>query len=231
MKLVILSDHYPPFIEGGAEIMCAMVVDGLIQRGHDVKILTSDFGAGASTGQENVSRILKYLDINRDHDNQLARRFSHISQLMKAIQNYRITKRFLAHHDPDLVMICLFEYVSLLPLFAVQDLGKHHLYTVHYHWPEKLKQKYEENPSRSRKWYYSFLIAFRRFRNLQLNRAVFVSQTLANDTRKAGFKIEKQAVIYNGILDEWVKHDVTPYQSVETWRLMYAGRLEADKGI
>ena len=41
MKILTLSNLYPPDIIGGYEVACRQVVEGLIDRGHDVLVLTS----------------------------------------------------------------------------------------------------------------------------------------------------------------------------------------------
>src|SRR4051794_26459047 len=41
MKILVLSNLYPPDFIGGYEIACAQVVDALRRRGHDVHVLTT----------------------------------------------------------------------------------------------------------------------------------------------------------------------------------------------
>ena len=40
MKVLALSNLYPPDVIGGYELACAQAVDGLLARGHDVRVLT-----------------------------------------------------------------------------------------------------------------------------------------------------------------------------------------------
>ena len=40
MKILVLSNLYPPDIIGGYELGCQQVVDALRARGHDVRVLT-----------------------------------------------------------------------------------------------------------------------------------------------------------------------------------------------
>ena len=44
MKILIVSNLYPPYYIGGYEIRCALVAEGLHQAGHDVRVLTSTYG-------------------------------------------------------------------------------------------------------------------------------------------------------------------------------------------
>src|SRR5262245_51765419 len=58
MKILMVSNFYPPYYVGAYEHWCALVAEGLHQRGHDVKVLTSRSGA-PSTGpfQENIRGV------------------------------------------------------------------------------------------------------------------------------------------------------------------------------
>ena len=58
MKILILTDHYPPNIIGGAEINCALVTQELIHRGHSVIVLTSNYGIGKNEINGNIFRVL-----------------------------------------------------------------------------------------------------------------------------------------------------------------------------
>lgn len=44
MNILVLSDRYPPFYEGGYELNCQLVVDALRARGHTMTVLTTTFG-------------------------------------------------------------------------------------------------------------------------------------------------------------------------------------------
>jgi glycogen(starch) synthase len=50
MKILIVSNLYPPYYVGGYELRCAMVAEGMRQAGHEVRVLTSRYGLG-STGR------------------------------------------------------------------------------------------------------------------------------------------------------------------------------------
>lgn len=46
MRLLFVSNLFPPHHLGGYEIVCKQVADGLRERGHEVSILTSTHGNG-----------------------------------------------------------------------------------------------------------------------------------------------------------------------------------------
>jgi glycogen synthase len=43
MRVLVLSNFYPPHFIGGYELGCRDVVEGLKARGHDVRVLTSTY--------------------------------------------------------------------------------------------------------------------------------------------------------------------------------------------
>lgn len=59
MRILVLSNLYPPYSLGGYEIACAEVVEALRQRGHDVTVLTSSRGLCRPQAQSSVRRLLK----------------------------------------------------------------------------------------------------------------------------------------------------------------------------
>ena len=69
MRLLFVSDLYPPCDVGGYEQWCHEVATHLRRRGHTVSVLTSRYGAAkrpAGDGDEDVSRTL-HLQSDLDH--------------------------------------------------------------------------------------------------------------------------------------------------------------------
>ena len=61
MKLLVVSNLYPPAVLGGYEVECQVVVDALRARGDEVVVLTGDRDARAATAQRDVRRELAFL--------------------------------------------------------------------------------------------------------------------------------------------------------------------------
>lgn len=62
MRILVISNLYPPTVIGGYEISCAQVVESLKQRGHEVKVLTS-IPAVLPDPNDNVERMLRLTDV------------------------------------------------------------------------------------------------------------------------------------------------------------------------
>ena len=58
MKILIVSNLYPPHYLGGYELRCAEVAEALVKSGHEVKVLTSRYGCNSKRPrQENIGGV------------------------------------------------------------------------------------------------------------------------------------------------------------------------------
>ena len=58
MKILFLSNMYPPHVIGGYEALCEEAVEGLAKRGHHVSVLTSTYGYDKEFSEGNIHRLL-----------------------------------------------------------------------------------------------------------------------------------------------------------------------------
>lgn len=62
MKILALTNLYPPHYLGGYELICYMVVNELRARGHHVQVLTSNHlapGKPSAEAEKNIERTLR----------------------------------------------------------------------------------------------------------------------------------------------------------------------------
>ncbi|MFA9373807.1 MAG: glycosyltransferase family 4 protein, partial [Poseidonibacter sp.] len=111
MKILILSNYYPPYYIGGYELACFDTVEYLKNAGHDVYILTGDYKE-CSQNFQRVYRKLKYIDYSNP---------SFLDKFKIEEFNYNITKDVISKINPDLVYIWSLRLVSLAPLWAVEQ--------------------------------------------------------------------------------------------------------------
>jgi len=87
MKVLIVTNLYPPQHVGGYELGCRDVVEKLRARGHEVKVLTSTFKNGATPNppvEKNVERVLQF-NVNAT-DPRHAKR-AECAKLIKAMED------------------------------------------------------------------------------------------------------------------------------------------------
>ena len=100
MKLLFVSNLYPPHHLGGYELLCHEVAARLIARGHDVQVLTSTFGVRTETAEPGIyRRLLLESDVYYYRPQQLLRYRSIQSHNRQAVE------RTLREVAPDAVIV------------------------------------------------------------------------------------------------------------------------------
>lgn len=120
MRIVVLSDLYPPYYEGGHEIMCKVVAEGLLQRGHDVFVLTSNYGLDRKETYNNVYRLLYSLDFGSGK--WFRKRWNQLRVGLYGRLNYLITKKIVRELRPRVVYCGQIDLISAYPLMAIKEL-------------------------------------------------------------------------------------------------------------
>ena len=132
MKILVLTDRYPPYYVGAYELMCYAVVEYLRSHDYDITILTTTFGIDHKSSKGNIQRVLTL--VNPLAGKHIARRAKQLTSLMHGLQNYCLTRHIAKKTKPDLAFIWHMGSTTILPIFAVQDLGIETLYALGSHW-------------------------------------------------------------------------------------------------
>lgn len=237
MRVLFLTNRYPPFYTGGYEIVCQAIADKLRERGHEVLVLTSNYGLRGTRTDGHVQRLL-----HRTQDSaslwRLARWEFHDNRLLRAR---------LRDWQPDVVYAW-----SLLQLFpslhkTLQQSGVPVVFAMHDVWlPLQLEQSrhYVEVWSRPganllKKGAKRLLRAgFERrdpdwlrpleTSDLALRRIVFCSDFQRDLHRRAGLPLETCRVIYNGI--DFARFCGAPPPINGSLKVLFVGRLVPEKG-
>lgn len=61
MRILVISNFYPPYHIGGYELGCSVIAELLQKRGHTIRVLTSNYGINRPSPGGNVYRELKIL--------------------------------------------------------------------------------------------------------------------------------------------------------------------------
>lgn len=112
MRIIIISNLYPPVVRGGYEMECASVVERLRER-HDVLVLTSDLGREPLDADSCVRRELPHL-----HDDWRGA----LRAPLAATEAARLAREGLAWR-PDLVYAWNLSGVPQTPLRLLADAG------------------------------------------------------------------------------------------------------------
>jgi len=108
MRVLVLSNLYPPDVVGGYELCCRQVVDGLLEQGHDVRVLTSVPRAPCPV-QSHVSRTFK---LAKSFELSVILRSSAMARAMWDAEsnlvsafNVHVLTTALANFEPDVVYL------------------------------------------------------------------------------------------------------------------------------
>ena len=235
MRILVISSLYPPYFKGGYEIMCKLVNDKLMQRGHTIRVLTSDFKLNKKKIEKEVYRIFDY---------NFGKRTSFLKNLKLEIKNNWILKKQIRNFKPDIISIwhpiflfrTILTHLHSLGIPIIYNLGDHWLIPWYYSKGDEGWFGYFEF-GRSRiknliklalKKIMSFLVPTE-WKPLDLKNIWFVSKSLKKQYLEAGLPVSSGQVIYNGL--ELEKFPLIPQKRDENiLRLLWLGRIVDYKG-
>ena len=246
MRILFLSNLYPPNIVGGYERICFDVASGLASRGHQVKVLTSDYGGKVEdfTGQI-VERTLKLIATEGD----IYQPFNSAPEQRTAmnIHNIGTLTRNIEEFEPDVIFVWNLFFFDPSLLDAIKQMKELIVYLLTDNWlisflnPSFLQgfftqRVYNYRSSQSLYLNVKRLLTRRRKPNLALpGHAIFPSQYMRDLYTEAELGFESKTIIYHGVdLSRYPENDFADrtrlLQDGEV-RLLVAGRIVEVKGI
>ncbi len=233
MRILIISNLFPPDIRGGYEILCQQVRDVLIQRGHQVAVLTSqpprrDPNLPNENGPNPVWRRM-VLEADFDDPAQRSRKLRHkVSR-----QNAMLTEAAIQTWQPDLVFMWSQLRLSPGPARAAEASGKSVAYTMNDgHWTGFQSAK-ASNGLRGMVGAALDATVYRdtTCNGLQFRNVTAISQVLLDQIRRDGLELEHAEVIHQGVPLESFPMKPNPGSCGAPFQLIYAGQLHAYKGV
>jgi glycogen(starch) synthase len=129
VKILVITNLYPPHHAGTFDLRCEAVVNNLKLRGHTVRVLTSTHGMLAAQQGGEVERRLA---LNGLHDHELVTDFKPLKEL--EAQNHAALRETLAEFAPDVVQVFSLFGLSKSLLFALRHCGVPVVYDVADNW-------------------------------------------------------------------------------------------------
>jgi glycogen synthase len=141
VRVLALSNLYPPDFVGGYELACAHVVDALRQRGHDVRVLTAAPRLPVES-PPHVLRRFKLIDEWSEDGmatSPLAFRLNEAESRLFSAHNVHILMTALDEIQPDVVYLCCLtglgglgllsclQYLDVPWVWQLGDRAPHHL--------------------------------------------------------------------------------------------------------
>lgn len=213
IRILVLTNYYPPAHVGGYELACRDAVEGLKRRGHEVTVLTGTHGNPPP--KPGVLRRLRFIDYKTP---------SYADKHRVEVENHRHTLEAIRGSRPDVVYVWNLRLVSLAPAFAVQEAGIPAVYDFGDAWPGSyLKPGLAAWAKRTAK---SLLPGFIGGR-LRIDRGIAVSRWLAR-TLETRFGAAPMTVLPNFTAPPV---PYVPRPADGPLKLLFVGRLDDSKGV
>ena len=239
MHILLLSNLYPPYVEGGAEILASDVACGLQGLGHEVTVLTSSFGLDGPARDGDIWRTLRlapaaHFDRRRPLWQQLDQPLHYVRRYHRRA-NAAELRRVVATTQADILYAweiaglgvnSMLGALSGLRVPVVFQLGS---YVLLYARSPQTEQ------SRLRmRWLKKRLIG--EVPSFTWTSSIAVSAAVKDQYVQAGFDPDRIEVIYNGIDPRFLQAPETPSAAPGPSgggcaQLLFVGRLRDEKGV
>jgi len=244
MRILFVSNYYPPHYVGGYELECARVAQWLALAGHDVRVLTSDFQL-TGPGPENGIRADR-LSIHRELRLRYWRDVTDAGYWLREWRDLRIFRRHLAEFRPDIVVLWNMRKLAAGIVLEAQRSAPLLVYHLMDEWPANFRganglPQFWARPAGSA-WGRLLKPVLRAAYHLLFTpdascwrpeNAVLVSNALGELVARSGVKLRNTHVSYitydPALFDpiDWNRESDPPAPV----RFLWAGRLCAEKGL
>jgi len=245
MKILVVTNLYPPFYVGGYELRCEVIVNALRERGHEVRVLTSDHGLDTAPLPENEPHVKRSLRVH----GYFGHPWLGIRKLRKLeIHNNTTLQNEIKDFAPELVHVWNLGGISKSLTLTLQRLGIPVVYDVSDHWiARSLKADVwldwwnRKSNSTSKTLLYKALSLFGIRKSLDALaptnpisdvafwRLYFCSDALKRFTMSKGYDVNHGAVIHCPV--NTARFNGEPVSATRPMKkLLYVGRLSEDKG-
>ena len=245
MRILNISNLYPPHYVGGYELICQVVTDELKARGHDVRVLTSSHivdGAETAKDEAHVSRSLRI-------HGYFGHAWLNIWKLCKLeLHNNSALRRAVADFKPDIVYVWNLGGVSKSLLLTLENLGVPVAIYMSDHWIarslkadvwldwwNRARLSFSARITRfvwsalgsRKKW--NAIAPTGKASDIIFRRLSFCSRALKKITMSKGYNVNHAAVIHCPVNIERFKGEAVSAERPMK-RLLCVGRLSEDKG-
>lgn len=135
MKIAIINNLYPPFDRGGAEQVVVRSVQGLLEAGHEVVVVTA-CPNGAYTEKNGKLTVYRskpknlFFYTNARYHSWPVRLLWHVLDIFNWGTAYRV-RNILKKEKPDIVHTHTLMGLSFLIPLVIRRLGLRHIHTIH----------------------------------------------------------------------------------------------------
>lgn len=205
MKILTVTNYYPPYFIGGYEIACKETMEFLKAKGHKVMVITSDYLKDKDE-DENVIRKMKYSNPSK------------IQQKINEYRNYKILEKYIQKFKPDLVYFWSLRGIGINIIKAVEEKNIPKVFEIGDFWMYGYMQ-----PSFKKK--IISLVPFIKRKHVNISPAICVSKWVQKEM-KTVYKSETTYVYHNATFIPKVT-----LRKTSPIKFIFSGRLDREKGL
>jgi glycosyltransferase involved in cell wall biosynthesis len=240
MRILFLSNFFPPARSGGYTQWCHEVAEGLAKRGHTIGVLTSRYElAKAPANEQNIYRLL-----HLEGDLAYYKPLHFFTRWKKEHQeNLVLLEQTIKKFVPDLVFVWgMWALSKDLPALAEQLMPGRVVYYVSDYWLSALdmhtmywqsstRRSLMQVPKRVLSKFAMSMLAEEAQPDLKLEQVICVSARVRDLLVEAGLPIQHARIIHGGTdMERFQSVRKRDYQSGQL-KLLYAGQLVHHKGV
>ena len=240
MRILFLSNFFPPARPGGYTQWCHEVAERLAERGHNVGVLTSRYELEkAPVGEQNIYRLF-HLEGDLDYYEPI----HFFTQWKKQHrENLACLENTVRDFAPDLIFVWgMWSLSKALPALAERLLPGRVVYYLSDYWPVALDMHTTYWQLPARRWPIQLLkrvlskvamsmLAKESQPDLKLEKVICVSNRVRDLLVEAGLPIEHACIIHGGTdIERFLDVRKRDYRC-RPLKLLYAGQLVQHKGV
>jgi glycogen(starch) synthase len=240
MRILFLSNFYPPARPGGYTQWCHEVAERLADRGHTIGVLTSCHEMGkAPAGEQNIYRLL-----HLEGDLAYYQPFHFFTRWKKQHrENLVFLEQIVTDFTPDLIFVWgMWALSKALPALAEKLLPGRVVYYLSDYWPSAVDMHTTYWQSPVQRWPMQVpkqvlgrvamaMLATEGHTDLKLEHVICVSARVRDILVEAGLPLQHARIIYGGTdVDRFRDVQKRDYRSGQL-RLLYAGQIVRHKGV
>ena len=240
MRILFLSNFFPPARPGGYTQWCHEVAERLAARGHAIGVLTSCYELGEAPAiEQNIYRLL-HLEGDLDYYQPL-----HFFTRWKKQhrENLVFLEQTVKDFAPDLIFVWgMWALSKALPALAEQLLPGRVVYYLSDYWPSAVDMHTTYWQAPAQRWSTQVpkrflskvamsMLASEGQPDLKLEQVICVSARVRDLLMEAGLPIQHARIIHGGTdMERFPDVPKRDYRS-EHLKLLYAGQLVHHKGV
>ncbi|HQV94186.1 MAG TPA: glycosyltransferase family 4 protein [Anaerolineales bacterium] len=241
MRILFLTNFYPPASRGGYEQWCQEVGDGLRARGHDVLILTSAHGRDTLPSPDPLW-VRRELRLEMEFASLKNAVWFFTRRKQRERENLALLRETVKAWAPETILVWgMWNFPRSLPALAESLMPEQTVYYMGDYWPT-LPSQYENYWNASPRSFFTGLpklllkpiargvLSREEKPRLLLRRVLFPSDFMRKEFKQAGIPSTEGRVVFGAV-------DTTPYlegkqlpKTSDVVSLLYVGRLTHEKG-